>query len=231
MGLKTRKLNLLTIVGWVAIVAFVGIYIMELLPHHGPPITIKWIRETFGTTGLIIINIVIVLAFLALLPYRRATKSNWKSKGAFIAFVIALMTEMFGWPLFLFLLSPMFDIPKIAPDYFRSLGHWPAMVGTCISFLGLILIAIGWQQIHKAEKMVKTGIYKRIRHPQYTGIFLFTLGWILHWPSIITLIIWPVLLIAYYWLSRFEEKMAIEDFGDEYKSYMKNTKRFVPYIL
>lgn len=231
MTSKFRKLNLLTIVGWVAIIAFVGIYIVELLPHHGPPVTIKWIRETFGTTGLIIINIVIVLAFLVLLPYRRATKSNWKSKGAFIAFVIALMTEMFGWPLFLFLLSPMFDIPKIAPDYFRTLGHWPAMVGTGVSFLGLILIAVGWQQIHKAEKMVKTGIYKTIRHPQYTGIFLFTLGWILHWPSIITLIIWPVLLVAYYWLARFEEKMAIEDFGDEYTTYMKNTKRFIPYIL
>jgi protein-S-isoprenylcysteine O-methyltransferase Ste14 len=214
-----------------AIVAFVAIYIVELLPHHGPPVTLRWIRETFGTSGLIIINIVIVLAFLALLPYRRSTKTDWKSKGAFIAFVIALMTEMFGWPLFLFLLSPMFDIPKIAPQYFQSIGHWPAMVGTGVSFLGLILIAIGWQQIHKAEGLVKTGLYRYIRHPQYTGIFLFTLGWILHWPSIITLIIWPVLLVAYYWLARYEEKMAIEDFGDEYVTYMQSTKRFFPFIF
>jgi protein-S-isoprenylcysteine O-methyltransferase Ste14 len=211
---KSFKSNFLTTVGWIAIIGFIGIYIAEFFPKHGPPITIKWIEETFGTTGLIIVNIVIVLAFFALLPYRRSTKSDWKSKGTFIAFVIALMTEMFGWPLFIFLLSPLFDIPKIAPDYFRSIGHWPALIGTGISFFGLILIAIGWK-----------------RHPQYTGIFLFTFGWILHWPSIITLIIWPVLLLAYYWLSRFEEKMAIEDFGEEYKIYMQHSKRFIPYVF
>jgi protein-S-isoprenylcysteine O-methyltransferase Ste14 len=95
----------------------------------------------------------------------------------------------------------------------------------------LILIAIGWKQIHKAESIVKNGLYKYIRHPQYTGIFLFTFGWILHWPSIITLIIWPILLLAYYWLARFEEKMAIEDFGEEYKIYMQHSKRFIPYVF
>ena len=228
---KSFKSNLLTTVGWIAIIGFIAIYIAEFFPKHGPPITIKWIRETFGTTGLIIVNIVIVLAFFALLPYRRSTKSDWKSKGTFIAFVIALMTEMFGWPLFIFLLSPLFDIPKIAPEYFRSIGHWVALVGTGISFFGLILIAVGWKQIHKAESIVKNGLYKYIRHPQYTGIFLFTFGWILHWPSIITLFIWPILLLAYYWLARFEEKMAIEDFGEEYKIYMQHSKRFIPYVF
>lgn len=96
---------------------------------------------------------------------------------------------------------------------------------------GLALIAFGWGQIHKAEGLVTTGIYRFIRHPQYTGIFMFTLGWILHWPSIITLVMWPVLVTAYIWLARREEKIVVEEFGDSYLEYARKTPRFLPAIL
>ena len=231
MESKSYSSKTLTFLGWVAIVLFVGIYAVELFPHHGPPITVQWLRENFGTSGLILINIIVVLAFLVLLPYRRPTKNSWKSHGTFIAFVIALMTEMFGWPLFIFVVSPLIDIPKLAPDYFRVIGHWPASVGSGLSILGVILIAVGWKQIHKAEGLVTTGLYKYIRHPQYSGIFLFTLGWILHWPSIITLILWPILIGAYVWLSRWEEKQAMEEFGETYVQYASVTKRFIPGLI
>ncbi len=220
-----------TITGWLGIAVFVIIYAAEFLPRDGPPITIRWIRETFGTGTLIALNVVIVLAFLALLPYRRPTKSAWKSHGTFVAFVIALMTEMFGWPLVLLLASPLVEIPSIAPVFFHKFGHWPAMFGTGLSMVGILLIAGGWVQIHRATDIVKTGLYRSIRHPQYTGIFLFTLGWILHWPSIVTLILWPILMLAYIWLARHEEKQAITEFGEEYLEYMKHTKRFVPFLI
>ena len=223
--------NLLTVVGWVSIALFVALYAIELLPHHGRPATLAWISDHFGRGGLIAINILIVVAFLALLPYRRPTKGTWKSKGVFVAFVIALMTEMFGWPLVLFLLAPLVEIPRIAPGYFEALGHWPARVGTALSLVGIGLIAAGWTQIHRAEGLVTTGIYRHIRHPQYTGIFLFTLGWLLHWPSIITLSLWPVLIAAYVWLARFEERQAREDFGADYDAYAGRTKRFVPGVI
>jgi hypothetical protein len=89
-------------IGVLALLLFAAIYGVELFNHEGPPVTIRWIRENFGTAGLIGLNILIVVAFLALLPYRRSTISTWKSKGVFVAFVIALMTEMFGWPLLIF---------------------------------------------------------------------------------------------------------------------------------
>jgi protein-S-isoprenylcysteine O-methyltransferase Ste14 len=219
------------LVGWLAIAAFVVIYGIELLPHHGRPATLRWIEDSFGRGGLIAVNILIVLAFLALLPYRRPTKGTWKSKGAFIAFVIALMTEMFGWPLLIFLVAPLVEIPSIAPSWFDAVGHWPARVGTAVSLLGLALIAVGWQQIHRAEGMVTTGLYRWMRHPQYTGIFLFTLGWILHWPSVLTLALWPILVVAYTWLARFEERQAAEEFGDAYETYCRRTKRFVPGLI
>jgi protein-S-isoprenylcysteine O-methyltransferase Ste14 len=219
-------------IGVIGVIGFLLIYGFELTPHHdGPPATVKWIRENFGTAGLIIINIAIVLTFLGLLTYRKPTKDTWKSKTAFIAFVIALMTEMFGWPLVLFILSPIFDVPVIARKYFETFGHFPARVGTLISIFGVVLISIGWAKIHKADGLVTDGIYKFIRHPQYTGIFLFTLGWLIHWPSVITLILWPILTLSYIWLALQEEKDLTASYGEAYLEYARKTKRFIPYLV
>jgi protein-S-isoprenylcysteine O-methyltransferase Ste14 len=217
--------------GIAALFLFVLIYGVELLPHHGRPATVRWIEEAMGRTGLIVINIGIAVAFLALLPYRRETKREWRSRGVFVAFVIALMTEMFGWPLLLFLLSPLVEIPVIAPEYFQTLGHWPASVGTALSLLGLALVVAGWRQIHRAEGLVTSGVYRLMRHPQYTGLLLFTFGWILHWPSVLTLVLWPLLVAAYVWLAKREEAMAVEEFGAAYLDYAAKTKRFIPLLV
>jgi protein-S-isoprenylcysteine O-methyltransferase Ste14 len=217
--------------GIAALFLFVLIYGIELLPHHGRPATVRWIEEAMGRTGLIVINIGIAVAFLALLPYRRETKREWRSRGVFVAFVIALMTEMFGWPLLLFLLSPLVEIPVIAPEYFQTLGHWPASVGTALSLLGLALVVAGWRQIHRAEGLVTSGVYRFMRHPQYTGLLLFTFGWILHWPSVLTLVLWPLLVAAYVWLAKREEVMAVEEFGAAYLDYAAKTKRFIPLLV
>ncbi|MEW6456420.1 MAG: isoprenylcysteine carboxylmethyltransferase family protein [Acidobacteriota bacterium] len=229
------KVKIVSVLGWLAIVLFVAIYAIELLPRQeGPPVTVRWIRETLGKTGLIVLNILIVLGFLALLPFRRPTKHIWKSRGTFAAFVIALMTEMFGWPLIIFLLSPLVNIPGIGEAFeedFKIFGLKPAVVGTAISFIGLALIAIGWAQIHRAKGLVTTGIYRYIRHPQYMGIFLFIFGWIVHWPSVVTLILWPILIGAYVWLAKQEERQAVEEFGTLYLEYAKRTKRFIPLII
>jgi protein-S-isoprenylcysteine O-methyltransferase Ste14 len=223
--------RLATVVGWAAIVLFAVIYAVELLPHHGRPPTLRWIQDHFGRGGLIALNVAIVVAFLALLPYRRDTKGTWRSKGTFIAFVIALMTEMFGWPLVLFLVSPLVEVPNVARPWFEAVGHWPAAVGTALSFCGIVLIALGWRRIHRAEGLVTDGLYRWMRHPQYTGIFLFTFGWILHWPSLVTLLLWPVLIAAYVWLARAEERQAKAEFGDAWDDYAGRTARFIPGLV
>ena len=221
----------MAVIGWTGLVAFVVIYVAEFLPRQGPPATIRWIRENLGQGGLITINILIVVSFIALLPYRRPTKNLWRSRGTFIAFVIALMTEMFGWPLLVFLLSPLVSVPRLAPSFFDAVGHWPALVGTALSFAGLALIALGWSRIHRARGLVTGGIYRHIRHPQYTGILLFSFGWILHYPQVITLLLWPILVIAYSWLARREERDALEEFGSAYTAYAEKTKRFIPLVV
>ena len=79
--------------------------------------------------------------------------------------------------------------------------------------------------------LVRGGPYRWMRHPQYTGIFLFTLGWILHWPSVVTLALWPVMIGAYVWLARYEERQAAREFGAEWEDYAGRTKRFVPGVV
>lgn len=76
-----------------------------------------------------------------------------------------------------------------------------------------------------------TGLYRYVRHPQYTGIVLFTLGWLVHWPSLVTLLLWPILVAAYVWLARQEERQAVEEFGAAYLEYAARTKRFIPFLV
>jgi len=111
------------------------------------------------------------------------------------------------------------------------LEPWPSAIGTALSILGVVLIAIGWTQIHREKELVTRGLYRYIRHPQYAGLLLFTFGWILHWPSVITIILWPILAGAYLWLAQREEKQAVAEFGNAYIEYTKRTKRFIPYII
>jgi len=226
-----QKSRFWTVAGWLGLALFAVIYLAEFLPRHGPPVTVEWIRNSFGTGGLIVINIVIVLAFIALLPYRHPNRSAWKSHGVFAAFVIALMTEMFGWPLVLFLLSPLVEVPSIAHHVFHRFGHTLAHIGTGVSLMGVVLIGAGWVKIHRAEGLVDDGIYQFMRHPQYTGIFLFTFGWILHWPSVITLALWPILIAAYVWLALQEEKHAHREYGEAYARYAARVKRFIPGLI
>ncbi len=76
--------------------------------------------------------------------------------------------------------------------------------------------------------MAQTGLYRYIRHPQYTGFFLFLLGSIINWPTIPTLVTLPVLWWVYLRLAKAEERDAIDKFGDQYRRYMSETGRFVP---
>jgi len=223
--------TLLAVAGLAGAAVFLVLYGPELLPHHGPPATVVWLRAHIGTAGLVLLNVAAGLAFLLLLPYRRETEPLWRSRGAFAAFVIALMTEMLGWPLLLWLLAPLVQLPSLGRLAHGTLGHLGPLVGTWLSLLGVLLVVLGWRRIHDATGLVADGIYARMRHPQYAGLLLFTLGWLLHWPTILTLLLWPVLIIAYVRLARREEEAMQQRFGESYTAYAATTPRFIPRLL
>jgi methanethiol S-methyltransferase len=220
------------VVGFAAIAAYTAFYAVELNPsHEWPPLSIRLFDHLGGNRTIIAFNIVIIFAFLSLAPFRKSSRHRWGSQGIFVAFMISVVTEMFGLPLVIFLLSPIVNIPLIGEDYFYRVGHYPVTIGAIASFLGLALIAIGWIQIHSETSLAKTGLYKYVRHPQYAGFILFTFGWILHWPTIITILLWPILVSMYAYLSVAEDAELRVEFGPAFTSYAANTKRFIPFIF
>ena len=199
----------------------------------------------YGFWSLVAINaalfIIFVLSFLA--PVRRR---EWRSFGLFSAFVIALFTEMYGFPLTIYILTAILGsrYPALNP-FSHASGHlWITLLGggpwmSAIIHLvsnglmmgGLILMGASWHRIHKAKgALVTDGVYARVRHPQYVGLFLVIVGMLVQWPTIITIATWPVLMVVYYRLARREEREAEMLFGEAYSRYKASVPMFVPGI-
>jgi protein-S-isoprenylcysteine O-methyltransferase Ste14 len=96
-------------------------------------------------------------------------------------------------------------------------------------FAGILLVFFGWKKIYTNKNgLVTTGIYSRVRHPQYLGFLLITFGINVLWVTLSTLLLYPVLLFLYYRLARTEDKEMQKRFGDESLEYKRNVPMFIP---
>jgi protein-S-isoprenylcysteine O-methyltransferase Ste14 len=202
--------------------------------------------SAYGLWSLVIINSLVFILF-AFSFFKPKTKRDWRTFGAFSAFIIALFTEMYGFPLTIYLLSgwlgsrfPQLDLLS------HDAGHlWYTLLGFkgdphsnpihLISNLfilgGFILLAAAWRVLHSAqreEKLATTGAYSWVRHPQYDGFILIMLGFLLQWPTILTLVMFPILLYTYARLARREEEEVRRQFGREWDRYAAQTPAFIP---
>jgi len=67
-----------------------------------------------------------------------------------------------------------------------------------------------------------------VRHPQYIGFVLIMFGFLLQWPTLVTLVMFPILVFMYGRLAKREEREMLAQFGDEYRRYMNSVPAFVP---
>ncbi|NLO40634.1 MAG: isoprenylcysteine carboxylmethyltransferase family protein [Ruminiclostridium sp.] len=186
----------------------------------------------------------IVLYSLVLLFVPFYKKMDKKPKGTYLAFVIAFAIEMHGIPFSMWLVS--WIIGKNLPEgvlwghtLVLSIGHTGMYIGIALTLIALFLILNGWYNIYKKYwsqetgkgTLVTTGVYRYIRHPQYTGLLLISLGMILNWATLPMLILFPVMVFMYVRLAKKEEQDMLKEFGDDYRQYMTRTKRFIPYIV
>lgn len=193
----------------------------------------------YGNWIAVLIWILIYGVFLFFIPFYK--KSQRKPATAYMAFIIAYALEMFGIPMSMYFVAWAFG--KQLPDGFlwghtlnAYIGHWGMYICILLNVLGAIIIFCGWRKIYKnywkhesgEGHLVTDGIYKYIRHPQYTGFLLIPLGMIFEWATIPLLIMYPILVIIYYRLAKKEEQDMIKEFGDDYKEYMKRTNMFIP---
>ncbi len=200
----------------------------------------------YGLWGLVIINslIFVVFAFSFAKPQ---TPRDWRSFGAFSAFLVALFTEMYGFPLTIYLLSGWLGRRFPGIDFFaHDAGHlletlfgWKSnphfgpfhILSNILIVAGFILLANAWKALYQAQRrhaLASGGPYARIRHPQYAAFVIIMFGFLLQWPTLVTLAMFPVLAWMYARLARAEEKDAAAEFGEEYAAYAARTPAFFP---
>jgi len=197
----------------------------------------------YGMWPVVAIHVAIFI-FFALSFLKPKKRWEWRSMGAFSAFVVALFTEMYGVPLTIYILISILGdkYPVIDPFTHTQGNLWAVfsggsifvsgllmLLGGVVMIGGVVIMGKGWKQIHKANgKLVTSGLYRWVRHPQYFGLFLITIGMLIQWPTIITIAMWPVLMLMYYRLARREEREMESRFGDQYVTYRQRVPMFWP---
>ena len=209
-------------------------------------ITVSNETADYGLWSLVILNSAVFI-FFAFSFFKPRTKQDWRSFGAFSAFLVALFSEMYGFPLTLYFLAGWLQSNYPNVDWFsHESGHLLEMLfgwqgsphfgpfhflSTAFIIGGFYLIAAGWRTLYAAQKegkLATTGLYARVRHPQYAGFVLVMFGFLVQWPTLLTLAMFPVLLWMYSRLAIHEEREVEKMFGDTWRNYADKTPRFIP---
>jgi len=200
----------------------------------------------YGLWMLVLLNSAIFI-FFAFSFTKPQSKSDWRSLGAFSAFIVALFTEIYGFPLTIYFLSGWLaetfpEINFMAHNNghllhtllgFEGNPHFDPLhiASNVLIILGFILLSAAWSVLHAAQQsrsLATTGWYARCRHPQYVAFIMIMFGFLLQWPTIPTLVMFPILVVIYVRLAKREEQIAISEFGDEYRQYMEEIPTWVP---
>jgi methanethiol S-methyltransferase len=200
----------------------------------------------YGLWILVAVNSAVFIIF-AFSFGKPQSPRDWRSFGAFSAFIVALFTEMYGFPLTIFLLSGWLQTRYPGVDLMsHDAGHlWSTILGEqgnphvgvlhiasyVVIAAGFILLGQAWPTLYAAQRDGRLAIaeaYRVVRHPQYIGFIAIMFGFLLQWPTILTLLMFPLLVAMYVHLAHVEEAEARQRFGAEYDAYAAVTPALIP---
>lgn len=202
----------------------------------------------YGLWGLVFLNSAIFI-FFAFTFFKPDTPRDWRSFGAFSGFIVALFAEMYGFPLTIYFMSGWLQSRFPQVDWLsHDAGHllemifgWKAnphfgpfhLASNVLIILGFLVISSAWQVLYHAQRkgeLATSGPYRYVRHPQYVGFIMVMFGFLLQWPTLLTLAMFPVLTFMYVRLARDEERDSIAAFGAKYRAYAEIVPAFIPAI-
>ena len=200
----------------------------------------------YGLWTLVLVNSAVFILF-GLSFFRPKTKRDWRTFSSFSAFILALFVEMYGFPLTIYLLSGWLAQRFPGVDVLsHDAGHlWFSLLGlegdphlnpvhiasNVFIVLGFALLASAWRVLYAAQKsgtLAVTGAYRWVRHPQYVGFIAIMFGFLLQWPTLVTLLMFPILVVIYVRLAHREERDVAAQFGEEWLAYAALTPRWLP---
>jgi protein-S-isoprenylcysteine O-methyltransferase Ste14 len=200
----------------------------------------------YGLWTLVLINSLIFVLF-AFSFFKPKTKRDWRTFGSFSAFIVALFVEMYGFPLTIYLLSGWLAKRFPGVDFLsHDAGHiWYRLFGfegdphlnpihilsNVLIIGGFILLARAWSALFRAQRdatLATSGPYARIRHPQYAAFIVIMTGFLLQWPTLVTLVMFPILVTIYVRLAHREEREVAAEFGETWTRYASITPRWLP---
>lgn len=202
----------------------------------------------YGLWFLVVVNTALVIVFAASFYHPGKNRRDWVVMGGFSAFVVALFAEMYGAPLTVYVLAgwlgtrfPLLRADHAGGHILNDLVGWSGephlspfhLASYVLIGGGFWLVSAAWRVLHgavRSRSLATAGAYASVRHPQYLGFLLVMAGFLLEWPTIPTVAMFPVLAVVYARLARSEERQAQAEFGDAWRQYARRVPAFVPHL-